>query len=229
MKKLILSYFLITFWLFASSQSIASATLDILTGRFDPKEHPAFVKIPDRFTDNSEMYVQSEVLNAFKRMYADARKDGIKLFIVSATRTFYRQAEIWNYKWDKGTGIRAYRAATILQYSSMPGTSRHHWGTDIDLCSTENEDWDTPELQKALAWLQLHAAEYGFFMPYTDDPNRPGYKYEPWHWSYFPISDIYTETYRNTITNHDLYGFRGYTAARQLNVISNYVLGIASH
>lgn len=175
------------------------------------------------------MYVQSEVLNAFERMCADARKEGIKLFIVSATRTFYRQAEIWERKWDKRTGMRTNRAATILEYSSMPGTSRHHWGTDIDLCSTENKDWNTPNLQKTLVWLQLHAAEYGFFMPYTDDPNRPGYNYEPWHWSYFPISDIYTEAYKNSMTNHDLYGFRGYTTARQLNVIKNYVLGIASH
>lgn len=229
MKKLILLYLSVTFWLFASSQSYAPATLDILTGRFDPKENPAFVRIPCRYTDHTEMYVQSEVLEAFKRMCSAARKDGIKLFIVSATRNFYRQAEIWDGKWDRNAGIRTTRAATILQYSSMPGTSRHHWGTDIDLCSTENEDWETPELQKTLAWLQSHAVEYGFFMPYTDDPNRPGYKYEPWHWSYFPISDIYTETYKNAITNHDLYGFRGYTAARQLNVIRNYVLGIASH
>jgi len=215
--------------LYACAQNHAPASLEILTGRFDPKEHKSFVRIPTKYAENPDMYIQSEVLDAFKRMYMAAQNDGINLFIVSATRTFYRQAEIWEGKWDRNCGTRNMRASTILQYSSMPGTSRHHWGTDIDLCSTENEDWETPELQKTLAWLQSHADEYGFFMPYSDDPNRPGYKYEPWHWSYYPVADIYTETYRRLICAHDLYGFRGYTAARPLNVIANYVLGIAPH
>lgn len=229
MKRL---YFLIatlSLCLSAASQNYAPATSDILTGRFEPKTHPYFVEIPRKYTDHTVMYVQKEVLESFKRMRKDAKRDGVDLFIVSATRTFYRQAEIWESKWDTTKGVRTTRAASILKYSSMPGTSRHHWGTDIDLCSTENEDWDTPKLQKTLRWLETNAHKYGFFMPYSSDPNRPGYKYEPWHWSFFPISDIYTETYRLTINNHDLHGFHGYTAARSLNVISNYVLGIASH
>jgi len=213
----------------AQSQDYAPATNDVLTGRFDPKTHPNFVQIPLIYTDMTEMYIQSEVLNAFIRMRKDAARDKVNLFIVSATRTFYRQAEIWEAKWDKNIGIRTTRAAAILEYSSMPGTSRHHWGTDIDLCSTENEDWDTPALQNTLRWLEANAYKYGFFMPYSNDSTRTGYKYEPWHWSYFPISDIYTESYRLTVNDHDLHGFRGYTAARPLRVISNYVLGIAPH
>lgn len=229
MKKHFLAFVFLFAPLLLHSQSYAPATLDILTGHFDPTENPAFIKIPIVYTDGTDMYVQTEVFKAFKRMRADARREGVYLNIVSATRTFNRQAEIWERKWNSLCGINVMRAASILQYSSMPGTSRHHWGTDIDLCSTENEDWDSPELQKALKWLKSHAVEYGFFMPYTDDPDRPGYKYEPWHWSYFPIADIYTETYRHAVCSHDIYGFHGYTTARPLNVINNYVLGIASH
>lgn len=229
MKRVFLSFALAVFFVSAIAQTYAPPTVEILTGRYDPKENPAFAKIPIAYTDNSIMYIQYDVLKAFIAMRNAAKRDGINLFVVSATRTFNRQAEIWEGKWDKNCGMRTDRAATILQYSSMPGTSRHHWGTDIDLCSTEDQDWETKKYRKVLAWLEAHAHDYGFFMPYSDDPNRPGYKYEPWHWSYYPIADIYTEKYIQTVCAHDLHGFRGYTAARPLRVIANYVLGIAQH
>ncbi|NJK84501.1 MAG: M15 family metallopeptidase [Saprospiraceae bacterium] len=40
------------------------------------------------------------------------------------------------------------RALKILKYSSMPGTSRHHWGTDIDLNSFSNSYFEQGEGKK---------------------------------------------------------------------------------
>ena len=75
------------------------------------------------------------------------------------------------------------RARMILTYSSMPGTSRHHWGTDMDLNKDNNGYFATGEGLKVYEWLQAHAHEYGFCQPYTPKgPNRPeGYNEEKWH------------------------------------------------
>ena len=44
----------------------------------------------------------------------------------------------------------------IMKYSSMPSTSRHHWGTDIDLNSLENSYFEKGEGKKySIGWLQM--------------------------------------------------------------------------
>jgi len=37
----------------------------------------------------------------------------------------------------------------------------------------------------AFAWLERHAGEFGFQLPYGRN-NRFGFAYEPWHWSQIP-------------------------------------------
>ena len=76
-------------------------------------------------------------------MKAAAQQAGIQLIIRSATRNFEYQRGIWERKWKRPQymGWQAIdKARDILTYSAMPGASRHHWGTDIDLNSFEN-DW----------------------------------------------------------------------------------------
>jgi hypothetical protein len=70
----------------------------------------------------------------------------------------------------------------------VPGLSRHHWGTDLDITSVTESNWTTPKYLKLSAWLECHAPYYGFFKAFTDDPSRGGHKHEPWHYSYLPIS-----------------------------------------
>jgi len=74
---------------------------------------------------------------AFKKMEAAARRDGIYLKIVSAYRGFERQKLIWNNKYEKFTNdfsLEPEKAISeIIRFSTIPGTSRHHWGTDIDI------------------------------------------------------------------------------------------------
>ncbi len=203
-----------------------------LLGQFDPKSDSLFVVVPDAYSaKESTQYLRKEAMEAFIKMADAASRDGITLKIVSATRTFNAQKAIWEAKWKDNA--KSYpkpheRARHILRYSSMPGTSRHHWGTDIDINSIENEYFASEQGKKEYAWLKEHASSYGFFQPYTaKDARRPvGYEEEEWHWSYAPISNEFTRQYNATIKYEDIEGFRGYETAKQLRVIANYVLGI---
>jgi hypothetical protein len=138
---------------------------------------------------------------AFKEMQHSAEKEGIVLEIVSGYRSFERQKSIWNrkYKSNQKEGLKPNENINkIIEYSTLPGTSRHHWGTDVDLIDgskvkvgdvllTEKFHGMGPYV-KMRKWMEKNAANYGFIMPYTKDKSRKGFYYEPWHFSYSPIA-----------------------------------------
>jgi len=202
-----------------------------LLGRFNPSAEAGFVKPDAAFTAGAArgQYLRKETWEAFLNMARAAEKEGIKLVILSATRNFDTQKAIWEQKWRREAAIAepAARAAKILQYSSMPGTSRHHWGTDIDLNSLENSYFEVGEGLKVYQWLVQHAHEFGFCQPYTSKATgRTGYEEEKWHWSYTPLSVPLLQQYMNTITLEDISGFQGSETAAQLDVINTYVAGV---
>jgi len=49
----------------------------------------------------------------------------------------------------------------------MPGTSRHHWGTDVDLFSLDNKFFESGDGKIWYSWMVQNAAKYGFCQPYT--------------------------------------------------------------
>ena len=202
---------------------------DYLMGKFDPSKHPDFVPVKAPYTDRPGMILHRETFEAFKEMWKAAKKEGVELNIKSSTRNFQQQKAIWDSKWKKYArekpDARA-RALKILEYSAMPGASRHHWGTDIDLNDLNNTSMESGgKYRKVYDWLAAHAHEYGFCQPYT--AGRPaGYKEEKWHWSYIPLSQGYTERFRELITDEDFSGFSGASSAVDIKVVKNYVLGI---
>ncbi len=121
------------------------------------------------------------------------------------------------------------RALKILLYSSMPGTSRHHWGTDIDLNSFVNSYFEKGEGAKIYDWLTANAASYGFCQPYTEKgESRPfGYEEERWHWSYLPLAKQLTELAKVKLKDEAISGFKGAEVAPQIRVVEKYVLGIS--
>lgn len=211
-----------------------------LTGKFDPEKHPAFVKVAAEYTDGDPYVLHQDTYAAFEAMHAAAKADGVQLVIVSATRNFKRQKQIWEAKWNgqrllegKEKADEVYpdpadRARAILRYSSMPGTSRHHWGTDIDLNALNNEYFKAGEGKKVYDWLTAHGATYGFCQPYSPKgPERPrGYEEERWHWSFLPIATRLTDYAVTRMKDADIAGFAGAEAAPEIRVIENYVLGI---
>ena len=212
--------------------SLPTFSREDLLGKFNPAKHPDFQLIEVRYSTKSDIYLRKEAYASFKRMHEAALKDGITLTIISATRNFNAQKAIWERKWKRPqyegkTDLE--RITDIMKFSSMPGTSRHHWGTDIDMNSLEPDFFKQGKGLIIYQWLTTHAAEFGFYQTYTSKKNgRSGYDEEAWHWSYMPLAGPLLDAYNKTITYSDLTGFSGCTSANQARVLEDFVNGIAS-
>ncbi len=215
-------------------------SLAYITGKFDPSKEQYFIEIPMEYADQAGRYLRKDVFESFKRMSDEATLSGVKLVIRSATRNFEAQKRIWENKWEgivllEGS-INAKewiinpteRALKILEYSSMPGTSRHHWGTDIDLNSFDNEWFVSGEGLKLFSWMKENAARFGFCQPYTakDNQRTTGYEEEKWHWTYMPVAEKITAQAERLLTNEHITGFKGSSTAVEIDVIKKYVFGI---
>ena len=217
-------------------------TIDIsyLTGKFEPVNDPNFAEIPDSIASRPGLLLRKEALDALIRMISAAGKAGHRITVISATRNFDYQREIWEKKWtgkrilsNGKNAAEAYpspedRARAILLYSSMPGTSRHHWGTDFDINDLNNAYFETGEGASLFMWMEENAADFGFCRPYTaKGPHRTsGYEEEKWHWSYMPLSTPLTKAAANKLKNEDISGFKGEEASNSIDVVGQYVLGI---
>jgi zinc D-Ala-D-Ala carboxypeptidase len=213
-------------------ETAPAPTTDFLTGHFNPSTDTNFVTVGKPYSARTGMMLQKQALEAFKKMHAAALKDGITLNIISSTRTFEQQKNIWEGKWTRYADTKdpVERAKRILEYSSMPGSSRHHWGTDIDLNDLNNPAFEGKGLHaNAYQWLVKHAAEYGYGQPYTEiGPERPhGYNEEKWHWSYLPLAKTYRDTYLKNIKDSDISGFKGAETAVEIKVVERYVGGVS--
>ena len=107
-------------------------------------------------------------------------------------------------------------------------SSRHHWGTDLDINSVSPAYFRKPEGKKVYAWLSSNASRFGFCQPYTaKGEKRPyGYEEEEWHWSYLPLSKGYLADYLGQITYAHIRGFAGAETAASLQVLERFVAGI---
>lgn len=154
--------------------------------------------------------LQKKVYTAFEQMKKAALKDGIKINIVSAYRSFERQKSIWNRKYTTylKQGYSSKKAIEkIIEYSTIPGTSRHHWGTDIDIVEggkkhpknvlNENNFNKNGVYSNLKKWMDNNAAKYGFYLVYNSEANRKGFKYEPWHYTYKAISKPMLQEFLN--------------------------------
>jgi LAS superfamily LD-carboxypeptidase LdcB len=217
-------------------------TTEYIRGLFDPVTHEDFVKIDTLYADRPGLFLRKDTYAAFLNMHAAAKAKGINLVIRSATRNFDYQKGIWERKWKGETKIEngkdasvAYpspndRALAILRYSSMPGTSRHHWGTDLDLNSFDNDWFAEGEGLTLYDWMVENGASFGFCQPYTPkgDARPHGYEEEKWHWSYMPISSKLTKLAESALVNEMISGFDGSETAVSIDVVSKYVLGVNS-
>lgn len=214
---------------------------DYIMGKFEPKDHTDFVEIDIRYADRAGLMMRKEAYEAFMSMWSEAKNENLTLVIKSATRNFDYQKGIWERKWNgnttlsdgtKASDIEDYtaRASKILLYSSMPGTSRHHWGTDIDLNNFNNEYFAAGKGLEIYNWLLNNAPRFGFCQPYSSKINgRTGYEEEKWHWSYMPLSASLTRFSSTKVKNEMIIGFDGHEASVPLNVVQNYILGINPH
>jgi len=115
--------------------------------------------------------------DAWRKMKQAAAADGIAIHVVSAFRSFERQAELISAKLQSGQ-----RIDEVLSVVAPPGCSEHHSGRAVDIgtscCPALEEIFETTP---AFAWLTANARRFGFAMSYGRS-NPFGFIYEPWHW-----------------------------------------------
>ncbi len=160
-------------------------------------------------------YLHPAAAQALELLQDKAHRAGFELALASSFRSYERQLAIFNGKAsgerpvhdDLGQPVAmgqldaADQLAAILRFSALPGTSRHHWGTDIDVfdAAAVRESYRVQLAPVEVApggvfdefhcWLDAQMAagqSEGFFRPYTVD--RGGVAPERWHLSYAPVS-----------------------------------------
>ena len=200
---------------------------EFLLGKFNYKTDSSFVKVPANYSSKT-LFVKKVVCDSFVKMAEMAKKDSIHLTILSGTRNFNEQKIIWERKWKKLNGLNdTLKAKKILEFSSMPSTSRHHWGTDIDINNLNNAYFNSGKGFKEYQWLKNNAKKFGFFQPYkTKEFGRSGYNMEKWHWSFRPLSELYLSAYNEQVEYSDISDFLGHETSQKLLIIKNYVNGI---
>lgn len=203
---------------------------EYLLGKIDYDKDSSFVLVNSEMT-SKPIYLHKECYTAFKSMHTAAKEDGISLTIISGSRNFFDQKRIWETKWKRYSNLSPQeRALKILEYSSMPATSRHHWGTDIDINNLNDTYFNSGNGKLEYEWLTQNANSFGFYQVYTSKENgRTGYNEEKWHWSYLPLASKYLEAYNLQITYEELSDFLGADIAKDINVIKLYVNGIAEN
>ena len=174
----------------------------------------------DNFIDHAslERPVHRDIVEPWLELVAAARASGFDLAVASGYRNYQRQLSIWNAKAggaravldergeeiDLGAADEWQKVQAILRFSALPGASRHHWGTDIDVFDraavpvdyalqlTVAEAADTGPFGALHRWLDERIAAnaaWGFFRPYATD--RGGIAAERWHLSYAPLAARY--------------------------------------
>ena len=192
--------------------------------------------------------LEKETYSAFIKMKDAAEKDGIIIKLVSGFRDFYRQQMIWNNKYKKFTNEFSLDGPTaikeIIRFSTIPGTSRHHWGTEIDIIDKNFENEKDLLISKKYEeggifnslkkWMDKNSKRFGFYIVYDDDSNRPGFEYEPWHYTYKPVSDLYQREFlklnlKSIISKTKVEGKEFINDEFIKKYIDENIMGISSH
>jgi LAS superfamily LD-carboxypeptidase LdcB len=159
-----------------------------------------------------------DVAAAFIELRSTAWAAGFELAVLSGFRSFEQQLSIWNRKATGALVVLDNHARpldiaslseeelvfSILRWSALPGASRHHWGTDLDVydLAAKPEGYEVELMPEEVnpggmfgpfhEWLDARIASgraFGFYRPY--DIDRRGVAPERWHVSYAPLSSLY--------------------------------------
>lgn len=174
---------------------------------------------------NQDVKVHPQVLPVLLALIAKASSAGFDLRVASGFRSFERQLLIWN---NKANGLRPVlnqlgqpidlnslsddeKVFAILHWSALPGASRHHWGTDIDVYDasrmvdgyqlqlTVDETLGDGPCAEFHVWLtqELQHNPQDFFRPYIAGVGS--ISPEPWHLSYAPLARLFATQLSETL------------------------------
>ena len=161
---------------------------------------------PDNLVKVSSTYayegniLRSDVIEIFKTMVDDAKKEDIKLILNSSYRTYKDQDNTWTTRKNM-SGI-----AKADSYAARAGYSEHQTGLAVDINEYQSTE-DDFENTASFKWLNEHAHEYGFILRYPKDyEDITGYSYESWHYRYVG-TDVATKIKQENITFDEYYAF----------------------
>jgi len=180
--------------------------------------------------------VHRDVVGPFRMLREAAAREGFDLRILSGFRGFDRQLSIWNRKAGGELAVLDSAAVpldilslserelafAILRWSALPGASRHHWGTDVDVidAAARPEGYEVELVPEEVDsggmfgplhdWLDTRIAastSFGFFRPY--DRDRGGVAPERWHLSCAPVaasfvSGVTPDVLRDTVRGAEM-------------------------
>jgi LAS superfamily LD-carboxypeptidase LdcB len=205
--------------------------------------------------DELRAAMHRDVLEPFLALKAAAASAGIDLQIASGFRDFGAQLRIWNMKYrgerplyDAAGKVRDHSSLNageliegILCWSALPGASRHHWGTDLDLIDraampdgyryklVPDEFAAGGVFHRLNEWLAVNMANFDFYRPYAE--YRGGVHAEPWHLSFAPIATealslLTPELVAETVRNSEVLG-KEEVLTRLPDIYRTYVANVA--
>jgi D-alanyl-D-alanine carboxypeptidase len=131
---------------------------------------------------NRGFLVSSMTVADLRAMVHAARRDGVRLAVLSAYRSYAEQAVTFA-AWAAANGY-----ADALRGSARPGHSEHQLGTALDFRSVSGPaPWTVADWARTAegAWLRANAWRFGWVMSYPRRMRAEScYDYEPWHYRY---------------------------------------------
>ena len=110
--------------------------------------------------EGTKFLIHKSMLHDFLKLQRDAQNAGFDLQVISAFRDYDRQLKIWNAKArgerqlidDQERPLDFSKLSptqimfSILRWTAVPGSSRHHWGTDIDVFDAKTQNKENVKL-----------------------------------------------------------------------------------
>lgn len=145
--------------------------------------------------------VSAIIKEDLERMFNDAKRDGMDMYLSCAHRSFEEQEYLYNRALEKENSYSS-------ELVALPGRSEHQLGLAVDI-TTRSIDFQLEEKfedTKEGKWLLDNAYKYGFILRYLKGKEDiTGYSYEPWHYRYVGNVEVSTYCYNNNLTLEELY------------------------
>ncbi len=197
--------------------SVAEACLCVILiiVKIDPKILSGQIQDHIKWLENNKTGIHIEIASPLNELQIAAKKEGFQLTVCSGFRNFESQLALWNAKavgarplLDKNSRRLDISKLSpedimfaILRWSALPGLSRHHWGTDLDVYDRQAlpKDYQLQLIPQEFEgtgyfapmhdWLDNNLSRFGFFRPFEKDLG--GVSPERWHISYAPLAQQY--------------------------------------
>ncbi|MEX0799250.1 MAG: M15 family metallopeptidase [Bacteriovoracaceae bacterium] len=164
----------------------------------------------------NKVYIHKSMQESLRELQNAAAKENINIQVASGFRDYNRQLDIWNAKasgsrklLDRQENIIDFDRSTsheildaMLAWSAIPGASRHHWGSEIDIFDQNVKPKEKVHLTQIecredfhlmYSWLDQNLEMIPFHRPYAEDLG--GVAQEAWHLSFTPVSKSFQKEY----------------------------------